>query len=159
MTHSKPASRGDRERFPDVEERIGEDPARVLDRPLIKPTRSKTSSPFALAEARIRGIDRLGVLNGYLQVERSLDRGPRDQVVELLEQRRDLLLELGDRDDRDVGPRDPAPEKDVVIIDEDGNPEPYEKARKGTASAKVQSVRDGFETNRQVRADGGDPDG
>jgi hypothetical protein len=145
--NTKPAAGRDREEFPVLRDRLGEDPARFLDRPLVEPSHQGTSSPFLLAKARIQGIDDREVIRAYRAVERRIDRGPREEVLALLDEREAVLEEIGDRDDRDLGERDPAetPPKDVLIIDENGNPEPYETARKSSASAKVARVREGFE--------------
>lgn len=92
----------DRERFPEIERRIGEDPARWLDRDLVERGPSHTTrTNRELVLARIRGIDYLGVANAWIQVERELDRGPRDRVIETLEERRDFLIEYGDRPEVD----------------------------------------------------------
>lgn len=89
-----------------MRDRLGEDPAQFLDKPL--ETRSgwrhttagyhSTSDPIDAIRSRIRGIDRLQVVAAYLTVEHRLDRGPRDQVVSLLEQRREHLEATGGRD-------------------------------------------------------------
>ncbi len=102
----KPASRSDREEFPNVEKHIGEDPARFLDRPLISPS-GIGGSPFLITKARIDGIDRLPVINAWIAVEKNLSRGPRDKVLSLLEDRKHYLEEHGERPeefdiDRDV---------------------------------------------------------
>jgi len=145
--NTTPAARRDREEFPVLRDRLGEDPARFLDRPLIDPSHQGTGSPFLLAKARIRGIDDAEVIRAYRAVERRLDRGPREEVLELLEEREEILDELGDRADRDLGERDPSetPPKAVFILDGDGTREPYESVRDSSASAKVRRVRQGFE--------------
>ncbi|WP_199243651.1 hypothetical protein [Haloplanus rallus] len=88
----------DRERFPALEEDIGEDPARYLDVDRV--------ADLELARARIRGIDFLATLRAWKAVERNLsDRGVvsehhRQQVMEWLDEREAELEEIGDRDDR-----------------------------------------------------------
>lgn len=72
-----------REEYPEIEERIGEDPARFLDKPLLR----GESSPLQLAFARIRGIQDPEVLSTWADVERDLERGPRDRVVNAIKQR------------------------------------------------------------------------
>jgi hypothetical protein len=89
----------DRERFPGLRDDLGEDPARFLDRPLFDGD-EHTASPGAIMRARIRGIDYLATLRAWKAVERNLDRGPRDRVIEMLEDREQWLLEHGDRDER-----------------------------------------------------------
>lgn len=89
----------DREEFPEVAEQIGEDPARFLDKPLAPDFLSGgDTTPLALAKARIRGIDRLEVVARWLEVEHQLDRGPRESIVEKLEQRGRVLKEHGERE-------------------------------------------------------------
>lgn len=82
----------DRERFPDVKDRIGEDPARFLDIALEDTT--------GTLSARIRGIDFVDVLDEWVQVEAALDRGPRRKVMARLNQRKNWLQERGERPDR-----------------------------------------------------------
>lgn len=66
-----------RPQYPAVSERIGEDPARYLAVDI-------DVSP------RIRGIQDIGVANGWLAVARDL--GVQESVIEQLEERRDYLL-------------------------------------------------------------------
>lgn len=91
MTRGKPGVRVDREQFPQLKDDVGEDPARFLDHDLV------SSEWSAIVEFRIRGIDRLPVLRAWLAIERRLDRGPRDYVIDLLEERERFLQEHGDR--------------------------------------------------------------
>lgn len=100
-------SAADREEFPEVAEVIGEDPARFLDKPLAPDYRSGGSTtPMALAKARIDGIDSLVVVARWLEVEHQLDRGPRDSVVERPEQRGRELKEHGERVLPNLSPED-----------------------------------------------------
>lgn len=87
----------DRERFPSLVADIGEDPAQFLDHDLLGDSRHDT--PLRTALARIKGIDSLQVANAWLAVERQLDRGPREQVVDALENRIAFLDEHGERPD------------------------------------------------------------
>lgn len=87
-----------REQYPDVAAEIGEDPARFLDVPLVAPDH-EGSSPFALAAARIAGIDDTEVANAWLRVEAQLERGPRKGVVQRL-----------NRQKADLETDDPTPE-------------------------------------------------
>lgn len=81
-----------------IAERIGENPARFLDRDLVeRGPNHTTTSGRELFLARVRAIDYIGVANAWIMVERELDRGPRDAVIDLLEQRRDHLIEHGER--------------------------------------------------------------
>jgi hypothetical protein len=84
------AQQRDRERFPDVKERIDEDPARWLDREPLGKT----------ADARIDGIDFLDVVDAWVRVEAELERGPRREVIAKLNQRKAWLEEHGERPDR-----------------------------------------------------------
>lgn len=86
------AEESGRETFPDVADEIGEDPARFLDVDVLADDGARE-----LLLSRIRGIDRLGTINAWIIVERKLERGPRDRIVELLERRREHLLETGGR--------------------------------------------------------------
>jgi len=86
-----------REEYPEVAAAIGEDPARFLDYPIIAPG-EEGSSPMLVAKARIRGIESLDVVDGWMEVETSLDRGPRKKVVAMLNQRRAQLRDESDVD-------------------------------------------------------------
>lgn len=134
----RPASDRDRERFPEVAARIGEDPARYLDRPLLEPDREGSDPSFVIV-VRIRGIDYLDVIGSWIGVERALERGPRDEVLGWLHQRAESLEAHGERGDRPVGPRRPALPKEVRWTNDRGS----------SASAKLQQMR-------TARADGGD---
>ena len=85
----------DHETFPAVADEIGEDPARFLDKPILAPGQ-EGSSPMLTAKARIRGIESLDVLDGWFEVETSLDRGPRKKVISMLNQRRAHLRDQSD---------------------------------------------------------------
>lgn len=102
----KPLSR---EQFPSLRDQIGEDPARYLDR-----------DDLYIAKIRIRGIDFIEVVRAWKAVERRIDRGPREEVMQLLEERESFLQEHGERDERAApADRDVRP-KEVFWIDEDG---------------------------------------
>lgn len=109
----------DREVYPHVQERIGEDPARFLDRDL-------DGDALDFVESRIQGIDRFEVLAGWGDVERNLVRTPdgshneagRDQVIELLQNRACELEEHGDRDEKLQRRRDIREAEDDVDVDE-----------------------------------------
>lgn len=116
-----------RARYPERQDEIGEDPARWLDHDLLARSAVRqqvdSDSQFdqvslvedtgvstfgQLLRARIRGIDKLTVIRHWLEVEHDLDRGPRDTVVDLLQERADELKEIGERPDRiPHGPRMP----------------------------------------------------
>ena len=82
-----------------LKDKLGENPARFLDNDLIERGPSHTDQTLQrLVLARIRGIDRIEVVNAWTAVERKLDRGPRDRIIDLLEQRKNHLKEHGERD-------------------------------------------------------------
>jgi len=82
------------------------DPARFLDYPLLG-----SDGQGMFIRARIRGIDDRDLINQWIEVEVSLDRGdpgPRQKVIELLNQRDYKLKQQGERPDRLAhGPRRP----------------------------------------------------
>ncbi|WP_254544079.1 hypothetical protein [Halomarina pelagica] len=81
--------------YPDIEEAVGYNPARFLK------TRSRDglekhggdTTELHLAICVIRGIDDLGTINAWIQVERDLFDGGRDHVMKLLEHRREIILD------------------------------------------------------------------
>lgn len=77
--------RSDRPTYPELEEEIGEDPARYLH------------DPDETTWARIRGIVREDVLDAWYEVE--TDLGPRRRVIRALNQRRKVLDGSGESDD------------------------------------------------------------
>lgn len=94
--------RRNREVYPHVEDAIGEDPARFLDREL-------DQDALAFLESRIEGIDELDVIGAWRGVEAKLVRTPdradgqppgRPMVRELLQRRARELETLGQRDDQ-----------------------------------------------------------
>lgn len=109
-----------REVYPHIEERIGEDPARFLDRDL-------DTDSLRLIESRIRGIDYFEVLAAWGEVERKLVRTPdgshteagRDRILELLEQRARELRTIGERDVRLENRRE-------IVVDDDQDDEDVE---------------------------------
>jgi len=121
------ADTSSRARYPERQTEIGEDPARWLDRDILGrsavkqqadpdsefgemrlATDTDVSTYGMMLRARIRGIDKLPVIRHWLEVEHDLDRGPRDTVVELLQERADELKNIGERPDRlQHGPRLP----------------------------------------------------
>lgn len=101
MHPDQPAHQEERERFPEIAERIGEDPARWLDQPLGDRGPSHTAVGGRLsAFARIRGIDYVHVAVAWIEVERQLERGPRQEIVDALKERIGWLNQQGDRDER-----------------------------------------------------------
>jgi hypothetical protein len=131
----KPASKTDREEFPKVQQHIGEDPARFLDRSLIAPS-DIGGSPFLIAKARIDGIDRLSVITAWIAVEKKLDRGPRDKVISLLEDRKRYLEEHGERPDEFDIDRDVESTDSVAVWpNRDGGERTVLKVRNGQAVA------------------------
>lgn len=106
-TNQSGQSAPNREEFPEIENEIGEDPARFLDKPLAPDyTSGGDTTPLALAKARIKGIEKLTVVARWLEVEHQLERGPRDSIVELLEKRGQDLKEHGDRNLPNLSPEE-----------------------------------------------------
>jgi len=117
----------DRAEYPDRKQEIGEDPARWLDQDLLERTvvrqevdptsefgemrlveDTDVSTPGQMILGRIRGIDSLLIIRHWMEVEHDLDRGPRDTIVDALQERADELKEIGERPDRlPAGPRRP----------------------------------------------------
>jgi len=124
-TEHSPAQRTDREQFPHLKDDIGEDPARFLDRPLFDASDGQTSSAWFIAQ-RIGGIDRIEVCRAWKAIERRLERGPRDRIIELLNEREQRLEEIGERSDRlEPIDRESTP-KEWYRIDQDGERTPWE---------------------------------
>lgn len=134
----------DRQSFPTVKDRIGEDPARFLDVSVYTP--DEESSPLSTALARIRGIDRLEVLAAWEAVERALgnERGdatreecPRKGILYPIEDRRRELEEHGERADQLEHRLDEADdvEKRTAYAVRDGERVPLEEAQR-TAGEK-----------------------
>ncbi len=150
-TEHSPASRHDRSRPYDVEnvrEAIGEDPGRFLDRPLFDGDQH-TSSPGTFVRARIRGITRLDVVRAWIAVERQLDRGPRQRVIEMLEDR-EATIEA--REESEPGRREIHHDREAnwyALVD--GERIPWEEYRE-TRISNVQTLVN----HRRARADGGD---
>jgi hypothetical protein len=115
----------DRETFPDLRERFGEDPARYLDRDLMERDgtrvtygtdhRGRTTANIRADEdtsphgervrQRIEGIRSLELLRAWRAVERRLGRGPsgepRQKVLDWIDERE---KELAEPNPRAVGP-------------------------------------------------------
>lgn len=128
-----PADTSDRARPYDVEamrETIGEDPGRFLDRPLVDGAQH-TSSPAMFIRARIRGIDRIDVVRAWIAVERRLDRGPREHIIELLEAREVRLEAIGERPARLAATRS---DRDVPETQWSHNGEPWDAGDRCVAS-------------------------
>ena len=93
-------------------EKLGENPARFLDHDLVERGGRHTDHTLQrLVRARIRGIDRIETVNAWIAVERKLDRGPRDLVVQLLEDRREYLEAHGERPDELEVPAEEKPDR------------------------------------------------
>jgi len=97
---------------PDVVEAIGEDPRRYL---LVDAGRDQLGDdPLLFAKSRIEGIDRLDVLDYWLDAE--VEVGPRKKVIAWINRRKDELEEIGERPDR-LEPRqqteEPTPEPEA----------------------------------------------
>jgi hypothetical protein len=95
----------DRERCPDIKADIGEDPAKFLDQPLTEYGEDHTDNTGRrMFIERVSGIDSLTVLRVWKGVERNrLERGPREAVIQVLEQRESYLERVGEREERIAG--------------------------------------------------------
>jgi len=114
-----PADSGDGiQQFPHIVERIGENPARFLDRDVLGSTPSGESKPSLMLEARIRGIDYQLVVDAYIYVELNLDREecPRSGVLSMLKRRKEWLREHGDRPRGETTPHEAIPSTESVVV-------------------------------------------
>lgn len=138
----------DRERFPILEEQIGEDPARFLDCDLL----DEDDDRLELVAARIRGIRFTKVIRAWIAVERNLGRGhddrPRDLVIDLLEQREAAIedskwgdVPIEEQPRREIDEDAIEKEPSTWIIDGERH-----TGRPTSASSKL----------RRIRSDGGD---
>lgn len=88
-----PADQTTRRTFPRLRADLGEDPARYLDAPW--------DDREEMIRGRIRGIDEIGVARAWIGVERRLGRGegggPREHIIQRLEERVDFLEANGER--------------------------------------------------------------
>lgn len=100
----------DRERFPSLVDDIGHDPARWLDWPLVDDAHQRR-----LTHSVVRGLADVTACNAWVAVERALGRGaddgPREPVLEWIDDRRQELVEMGREDFDDW--LDTAPKLDV----------------------------------------------
>lgn len=126
---------------------LGEDPGRFLDRRLTsrpacwtliddeeyggrsmeRQVDTDVSTSGQLVIARIRGIDHLDRVRVWIAVERRLDRGPRDPIIELLEEREAELEAEGERELPGLTPAQRrqaaaaiATESNAVFVDREG---------------------------------------
>lgn len=95
------------ERADEMRERIGVNPARWLDCDLIVANNEDKKETVI---AFIKGMDYVETVNCWKQVEKDLGRGedggPREKVMELLNNRLEYLIEHGEREERvTMGPR------------------------------------------------------
>jgi len=142
---------------------IGENPARFLDHSVVEHGEGHTDHTLArMVLDRIGGIDRLEVVRAWKDVERRLDRGPRDAVINLLDQREEVLQEHGERPDLRNASLDERPDRyqphrrdlppaDVTVEKADGEVVPYSRRPTGA------SVGRAFESSTsEVATDGGE---
>jgi hypothetical protein len=134
---------------PELKAELGEDPERFLDRPV--------SIDDQWPMARINGIDSLAVVRAWKAIERKLGRddgGPREQIMQLLEDREQYLEEHGDRADRTAGKtHDRELEPAVVTI----NGEPADDRRQ-SAKQRLAELRADDDRDATVATDGGEDD-
>ena len=147
-----------------LKEDIGENPVRFLDHHIPK----IPESPGSMFRARVEGIDCLEVVGAWQAAERKLavkeDRQPREHVLQLLEARRDWLLEHGERPEnlRTEWPHElpdryqpfdrEVPEKECYITKRDGERVPYSQR---PTTAKVSRSFESSTTAEEVATDGG----
>lgn len=174
----------DRARYPEIKEEIGEDPARWLDEDLWRRGMTRTKQRGSgyhsqvvltededvshygeLVKARIRGIDSLEVLARWQAVERDLGRGedggPRQLVIDLLQERASELEEIGERPDRlEYGPRrapdDDSEDVDVEAIREERRPEASASLSAESPSSEHASDNTEAASLAQFATDGGE---
>lgn len=116
---------------------LGENPVRYLDRQI-----SAIPDNSSLFFARVKGIDKLAVIQSWIAVERNLERGPRDHVVEILERRKNHLLDVGERPDLLTTPDETRPDRyqrrqedrdlpptEITWLDQDG--EEFDRSTRG----------------------------
>jgi hypothetical protein len=100
QSHAEPS----RATFPTLRDKIDEDPARFLDHDIF----GTPCGMGRMMRARIQGIDDLETIRAWRAVERKINRGPRERVLEWLDDREEELEEIGERPDRlKLGPRRP----------------------------------------------------
>lgn len=130
------ARQSDRQRFERVKAEIGHDPARFLDVDFL-------DNPDAgrLAKSVIDGLGYIEAVEAWRAVERNLGRGPdggpRQGVIERLDERREWIETHGERDE--LGQREIRPERRTTVII-DGEPEDCQEP---TAREKVAAMRGG----------------
>jgi len=134
-SESRPGSSVDREEYPRLRSDIGEDPARFLDHELVTDEDMRR-----LVFARIRGIDTIATCRAWVAVERNLDRGPREKVIETLERRLDTLEQIGERPDR--------------LTERDGRDIPEKRVFIGSEPADEQTAS-AVDKLAQIRSEGG----
>jgi hypothetical protein len=142
----------DRARYPDIRERIGEDPAQWLDKPLFSRPEENCSPAGWAIQRRVQGIDSLAVLAAWKGVERNLDRGPRDRVMEMLHGRAQELEEIGERPERLEGGADRVERESQWYIVRDGERVPWSEVDRAAAGAAF------AESRLAVATDGGESD-
>lgn len=122
------------QQFPDVEQEIGENPARYLDADLLMDDNARE-----LFHARLRGIHDQRVAARWLEVEHRLDREdcPRSAVVEKLEQRAAFLDEHGNR----THSEDPGPDRPLHAGGDPDDPPPKTPQRPGTSEFARKAAR------------------
>lgn len=150
-----------------LKQKLGENPARFLDHDLVERGNRHTDHTLQrLVRARIRGIDRLEVVNAWIAVERKLARGPRDLIIELLEDRKQYLEAHGERPDdlrstpahelpERYQPTDrDSPDKECYIITSDGERVPIEE--RPTSISTGGRAFDSLTSPTEVATDGGE---
>lgn len=106
----------DRPTFPELEDRIGEDPARFLY------TDGFGENDRQLILARIRGIDFIESVNAWIAVERRLTGG-RSAIIDALEERKAYLEEHGERDPEELSRMSRRAQTETETQEDESDPE------------------------------------
>ncbi|WP_135807340.1 hypothetical protein [Halorussus marinus] len=144
-------------------DQLGFDPRRFFDEPLLAGD-DTAMDPVERMRGIIRGLDDKQSVASLLSVEKTLERGPRDEVIEMLQDRMAFLREHGERPDnlRTEWPHE-LPERyqphdrdrrqaDVYWVDEDeGERRPW--SQRPTSPTVGRSFDD---VQTEVATDGGD---
>lgn len=134
----KPAASVERETFPEEVERVGEDPARWLDRDVLE-----DGDAGPLIASRIRGIRSIEVIEAWVRVEQELDRPTRTGILDRLKARADELREAEPVELSVARARERETEtvaSNGVFLDEDGEELSERQRRTFSTSALSQSA-------------------
>jgi len=138
----------DRERFPGLRERLGEDPARWLDAEILGTGTKHIDGRSRMVRTRIESIDRIEVVRAWKAVERRLGRsddgGPRSGIIQALDEREGVLEEIGERPER-LTRREES--RDLAPVET----KPGRTGRTSTRPVIAQSTRDPADSGQVTR--------